>query len=288
MASSKNQNTKLTLFLLLLIFFIYFLAVNISSSVFLSGKDRINVVFYSDTPVFYSFGFQDITYLMPFSADQEIIIPGGYGSYRIGALGKLVSLEGNPGIFKKAFSAATSAFVDLYFYKKGSSIYYGQKTGLSLFPQIKELLTASGNGNFIDRLFLLWYLNIDRKKFSPIDNLGHSFDREEFYKEHKGYFYKKTYRNIKDNVQILYTNSYKTATLIDEIIEGSGIRVVDISQEKNSTNLRCQIITSANKPESKTATDLAKFFGCDVKSGTTEVSDIILILGNLEKTWEVD
>ena len=71
------------------------------------------------------------------------------------------------------------------------------------------------------------------------------------------------------------------------MIEGEGIRVVDLSNQ-STNNTGCLLI--ANKEISTTPTfeRLKEFFKCKVRIGETTVSDIILELGDLEKEWAVN
>ena len=67
------------------------------------------------------------------------------------------------------------------------------------------------------------------------------------------------------------------------MIDGEGIRVVDLSQEKE-VDKNCQVIT---KKLSLISQNIARYFNCKIRIGETTVSDIILKLGNLEKEWAV-
>jgi hypothetical protein len=111
-------------------------------------------------------------------------------------------------------------------------------------------------------------------------------NREETFKQLQGYFYKKSYRKEKSTVQILYTNNYQTALIISQILEGEGIRVIDISKTQKESP-RCSIIQNT-VPFSQTATHIKSFFQCDIKKGNAEISDILFHIGNLEKEWSVE
>ncbi|MBI5127012.1 hypothetical protein HZA76_00975 [Candidatus Roizmanbacteria bacterium] len=272
------------IFLVILgIFIIYFLIKNISGSVFLKNKDRINIVFYSENSSFFSLSKHDVNYLINFPSSIEVLVPGGYGKYKVGAIGKLISLENKYDLFNKVFSGATSSFVDLYFYPGKTEIYYENLNNSSL-PKIDEILLSKSNANFVDRLFLLSKL-VDRNQSNyKIISLDKAlFDQDQFNKDFQGSFYKKSYRKIGSNVQIIYTKSYSTAYFISQIINGEGIRVVDLSQSNENAH-GCQIIT---KKIDLVGQALKDFFGCSIKVGETPVSDIILKLGSLEKDWAV-
>jgi len=282
MESHKKISNLLYIFFLF--FLIYFLYKNISSSVFLKGEDRVNLVFYSQNSSYFSLSEKDVNYFIEFPPETEVLVPGGYGSYKLGGLGKLVSLENKPDLFRKTFSAATSSFVDLYFFPKKTEIYY-HEGDWSYFPKISDIIFSKSNANFIDRLILTIKL-FDKNKlnFKIISKLPKPFDREEFNKNFQGSFYKSSYRDKQVTVQIFYEKSYSTAMLLSQMIEGVGIRVVDVSQMEEKIS-NCQITVKSIDSISRF---LADFFGCHVTTGETSVSDIIIKLGSLEKDWAVN
>lgn len=272
----------------------YYLFKSITSSVFLKGRDKINVVFYGANTRFYSLDRKNINYLLSFSNLVKVIVPGGYGKYKVGAVGKLANLEKKPDIIKKTFSAMTSTLVDLYFYQKKTNIYY-DNSNLKQTPTFIEILLTNSNANLIDKLFLLYifssnnkenFQTIDLGPFESEDN-NSIFDYNSFYKKFQGSFFQKTYRSDDVNVQIVYTKSYKTAQIIGQMIEGEGIRVVDLS-DKGKNLSGCLLVSNNEIRKSKTFLRLEDFFKCKNKIGETTVSDIILELGNLEKEWAVN
>ena len=274
----------------------YYLFKSVTSSVFLKGRDKINVVFYGENIRFYSLDQKNINYLLFFSNSVKVIVPGGYGEYKVGAVGKLVSLEKNPEIIRKTFSAVTATLVDLYFYPKKTTIYHqDSQNNSSETPTINEIFLTNSNANLIDRLFIFYFFTTSQKKdYQTIDlqpfELGDKdaiFDYNGFYKKFQGSFFQKTYRNYDINVQIVYTKSYKTALLLSQMIEGEGIRVVDLSIQNKSIK-GCLLITNKETSTTKTYQRLADFFKCSLRIGKTTVSDIILVLGDLEKEWTIN
>ena len=82
-------------------------------SLFNQDKDRINLVVYGPETAFYSIDrSENRHYVMYFPPDLKMQVPGGYGNYRVGSLGKLAKLDENPEIFKKTFAFSTVASVD--------------------------------------------------------------------------------------------------------------------------------------------------------------------------------
>ncbi len=300
----RRKNKKSVYLYFLLIFFvfyaIFFIFKSIKSSVFFKGKERINIFFYGEKNLFYSLG-KDLNYFFSLPSGIKVLTPGGYGYYRLGGLGKLVFLEKKPEIFKKTSSLVTSSFVDLYFYPPQQNIYYGkEKTSGFVLPTFNQIFFYKTNGNFIDRILLSVFLlrrnsnNFKIISYIPLVKKGNEafFDDEKFFEIYQGLFYKKTYRDLKDNVQIIYTKSYKTAILLSRIIEGEGIRVVDISYKRkfdiNWQNLtKCLVIENKKNPSLITQ-DLKNYFGCQFVQKETDLSDIILVLENLENEWQID
>lgn len=274
----------------------YIFIKNLGESLFFTHRDRINVVIYGKDTSYFSLGIDDnVNYMMPFYNDLRIMIPGGYGYYRVGAIGKLATLEGKPIIFRNAFSSATSTLVDFYFYPKTTDLYYGKKEPEDVVePTTNEILFTHSNANFFDKLFLaLLFSQRREREFKILSNLkiteksGDDLLREdELTKNYLGFFYSKMYRNEKENVQIIYSNSYKTADRIGKTLEGSGIRVSDISYSQTESKT-CKILEDSQQ-FSLTALQISKFFGCRLDHGKTDIYDILFIVGDKEKEWEVD
>lgn len=284
---SKRKKTKFKLSVVFLVFICYVSILiyrNITNSVFLNSKERVNVIFYDETPKFYSLSTVDVNYLIKFPSEIEVLVPGGYGKYRVGALGKLASLENKPEIMKKVFSSTTGTLVDLYFYPKNTEIYYNGSNEKN-FPKFSEILFSGSNANTLDRIFLFFKL-FDRNDsgYKIVSFKKNIFDEDQFRKNIQGNFYKKIFRRLGTNVQIIYSESYSTAMLFSHILEGEGIRVVDLSKGKISNSEGCRVITKKTDSVSET---IREFFGCRSEIGETTVSDIIFELGGLEKEWAV-
>lgn len=282
------------IFVFLIFCLIYYLIKLITSSVFLKGRDKVNVVFYGKETRFYSLDQKNVNYLLPFSNLVRVTVPGGYGKYKVGAIGKLVSLEKKPDIIKRTFSATTSSLVDLYFYEKKTTIYYDNFVSKQT-PTFKEIFFTNSNANLVDRIFLFYFFStknkesfqiIDLKPFE-LESNNNIFDYNSFYKKFQGSFFQKIYRNNDINVQVIYMRSYETAQLIGQMIEGEGIRVVDLSNQDKILK-GCLLITDKNTSSTMTYQHLVDFFKCKTRIGETTTSDIILELGDLEKEWAID
>ncbi|MBI2052032.1 hypothetical protein HYT33_04725 [Candidatus Roizmanbacteria bacterium] len=264
-------------------------------SLFIQGKERINIISYKDTIAFYSLGNADrVSYLVYFAPDQKVFVPGGYRYYRFGALGKLVLLDNKPQILKKAFSSATSTFIDYYFYPNKPEVIYGRDTPSAVeLPGFSDIFFARTNASFIDRIYMYLKFRISKKSdYTTIKEIGKKekgesiFKEDGFAKKYQGFFYQKTYRTEKQTVQIIYTKQYKNALLISRILEGNGIHVVDMSPG-NFDQKSCSVAQDSKK-YSRTARDLSRFFHCPLIRQKTKTSDIIFMLGKIEDEWEAE
>lgn len=267
----------------------------LASSLFFSGKERINIVMYGKETTFISLGIRDnLDYAIPFYPDLQVQVPGGYGYYRIGALGKLVSLEKQPDILRKTFSLTTSTFVDYYFYPESSEIYYGKTaTDRPRAPSLRAMFFNKSNASWLDKLYLYWQM-IGRSSpeftvFKNVQSKNKDGDRifsfKEFTKAYQGYFYQRIYRSEKKNIQIEYVSSWETADILAFLLEGNGVRVADVTQGKGG--IKGCIIKEYSDTFSQTARDVALFFNCQLRRDKTGIYDILFILGSREKEWEI-
>ncbi len=301
--SSKNKQKKNTslrlLFTVLVLCGLYVLVKNLYSSAFFQKKDRVNIVVSTETVAFYSLGLDDgVNYFASFFPDLEVVVPGGYGYYRLGALSKLVDLEKTPDLLKRTLSLMTSNFNDYYFYPSRSkdkiNVHFGRDQKEFSTPSFNLTFFGKSNASFFDRLYIYMKLFSKTKgqfriiSLLPYINVGSRqvFSNQDFFDRYQGNFYKKTYRNEQRTVQILYTKSYKTAKMIGQMVEGEGIRVVDFS-DKSGTSKECEIVEDT-KNFSQTAKALSQFFNCKLLQNKTDPYDIIFKLNRVEKEWEVD
>jgi hypothetical protein len=266
----------------------------LQTSLFFANKDRLNVVFYGKETNYYSLGIGGAgNYVIPFFADLKLQVPGGYGYYRVGALGKLVSLDKKPEILEKTFSLATYSFVDYYFYPQTDEVFYGSEKQDVALPSAKSILFGTSNASWIDKIYLAMQF-ADRKKndFRKISLQSNKnkdgdeiFAADQFEKKYTGYLFQKSYRNEMKSVQILYAKEYENADRVGKMLEGNGIRVGDISPSTTNPH-SCVIVEDISTPSS-TAKMLMDFFHCSWKEGKTDIYDILFELGDKEKEWEI-
>ena len=150
------------------------------------------------------------------------------------------------------------------------------------------------NARFLDRVYI--YLQILQTSPSSFQNLDIGIltkkiqnqthlSAEAFGKEYKGFFYNKTYRTERLSVQIKYTKNYDTAAAMGKILEGNGIRVVDISVS-DSQPKKCNV-TTTTASRTKTVEDIRRVFSCDLITGNADTSDIIFNLVPAETECEL-
>ena len=284
---------KITTIVMLLVFGGYFICRQLAGSLFFRSPDRLNLVVYGQYPVYYSLGLRDnVNYYFRFNPDMKVIVPGGYGSYRTGAVGKLVFLEKKPGLLRKTFSLATRSFVRQYFHNGNDKIYYAEGEPDIIFPGPRIFLTADSNAGWADRLFYVAYFwGKTPQNFVTLTGQSEEvkgeniFLNDQFGQKYGGYFYDNRYRAEKLNVQVIYGNSYATALALSRMMEGSGIRVGDISRRPTSKG-SCRVLESGIS-QSVTAAGLVNFFGCRYNKANTGIADIILELNDTEGEWAV-
>ncbi len=269
--TKRNYVKPKFLILLLIVGYILFATIrSFSTSLFFSTNGRVTILYYSDAPKVISIGrAESVNYELFFDPEKRVIVPGGYGRYKVGALGKLAEIEKKPEILTQAFSSAISARVD---YDMSAST--GWRTHISL----------------IDRVYL-YFLLLNQKKSDFISlNTSYTdpahrqdFSENSFQKKYKGFFYERRLRTEGKNISIVYKN-YASVKTLSRIIEGEGIRVVDVSYKETPGN-DCYIIDTAKNSE--TSKYLARTFNCRIQQGSVNGADIQLVLGEkLEKNWE--
>lgn len=284
-------------FLLLLVIISIFVYLNLKTSLFFTVKERVNVVVYGQQALYYSLGLKDnLHYVIPYYSDLQIQVPGGYGFYRVGALGKLITLEKKPDLYKKAFSAASTSFTDYYFFPKTTQVFYGKaEDQKQSVPNPIVFLFHHTNANWFDRIYLtLFFLGKRTNDFINLSNIqttvregDKALSADEFAKQYQGYFYHRSIRDEGFNIQVQYLHDYTTGVMLGRVLEGNGIRVADISEQSIDINKRC-IIKENKETVSQTALVLKNFFGCSLVKEKTGIYDILFIIGSLEKEWEVD
>lgn len=292
----KNKVLYIVVGVAFLLYLLFILIRSFSQSLFFNSKDRINIIVYGQNVAYYSLAIQESRdYVVYFPPEMKVQVPGGYESYRVGSIGKLIKLDNNPDLYRKTFSLATSSFVNYYFYPDTVDVYYGEGTKENYAKlTLQDFFFMKSNASFLDRVYLAGFvLNKDLSKFRVLRYIETEkirddifFEAEEFTKKSIGLFFQKTYRNEQKNIQIAYNNNYSTAESIGKMLEGNGIRISDITL--NLQPKKHCIVRESSSIHSATAHHIAQFLDCQLITGKTDVYDIILELGDTEKVWEVN
>lgn len=293
--SDNNSRVKFAVSIILIILGIIFMK-HLQSSLFFQKKGRLNLLFYGQNPRIYSVGFDDeVNYYLEYEPDLEVNVPGCYGNYRVGAMGKLSFYEKKQDIIKRTFSSMTSQFIDIYFLSsKSEEVYYGEEKHSSLVqPSFNEIFSSKSNAGLLDKIYIYYtLLQIPSHKYTSIDypvntdkNKKRVLLEKKFSQQYKGTFFNPFLREDKKNIQILYQHSYSTADALGRVIEGEGARVADISESDKETK-KC-VITEDSYTHSLTAKILSSYLNCDLRTGKTDIYDIIVLLGPVEKEWEI-
>lgn len=286
--------------LFLVAYFLYKLIQIASGGLTLMGQDRVSIVFFGSQVRVLSFGVTDgVHYVIELSNEQRVIVPGGYGRYKVGSMQKLAELEEDPGIMQRATSSVLSAYVDRYFAPQKAGIYTqnsarGDFSKLALLRRVFSVSSIT-NATIADRIYI-GYLIIRTNKNSFVElstntakqvNGDAIFSERGYLKKYRGFFFHKTYREESLDTKILY-NNYDSAVDLSRVIEGQGIRIVDLDKAPQSF---ASCIITLDKDISggprATISFFKREFDCSVEDGTSEGADITVILGSeLEEKWE--
>lgn len=302
-SSFSLQKWGLYGFVALFVIYLGFIAVrSFRQSLILDKRDRINIVFYGEEAVLLSFGLaDDVRYIVSFSHADKVSVPGGYGRYPVGSLGKLAELEKDPDLIYRTFASMASAQVDYYVFPKNAGVFEKLDTDTPAFiPNvfIKQLFSHAyiSNLSLLDKLYMTYLISkyrvndfvVLRSIAQENEDGGTNFSEKRFLKKYKGFFYHESLRDEAKEIKIIYSDSYASAVTLGRVIEGQGIRVVDLSEQQDDAPVQAGcLVTYSSFEESKTAVYLEKRFGCRMRKGKTEGADIILNLGQqLSETWK--
>lgn len=297
----KPDSQRNLLYGVALLVFVYLLIVisrGLLQSALLDKRDRINIVFYGQETMLVSFGLEDeVNYIVNFSNVHKVSVPGGYGRYNVGALGKLASIEDDDDLMLRTFASMTSSYVDYYVYPKNPDVFGDEETAnfeYNAQALISQLNSGEfeTNATFVDKLYLSFLLSKKRTSdFIPLRATASEnklkeleYSEKQFQKSYKGFFYHQSLREESKDVQIVY-ESYPGALTLTRVIEGQGIRIVDLSAAEEPIQQRC--LVQYTDDASKTATYLKNRFNCSLEKHTVENADIMLIMGEeLTEEWK--
>ncbi|KXK08849.1 MAG: hypothetical protein UZ21_OP11001000405 [Microgenomates bacterium OLB22] len=295
----------------LLLYILLVVARSIGDRVTFFDHDRVNVLFYGAEPRVLSLGIGDAgNYVLYFDPSTEVYTVGGYGYYRIGSLEKLAQIEKDYDLLRRTLASALSTDIDYYFSPKETVIYDGDTsaTNLDKFSLIRNILSIHErtNAHLLDRIFLAWVVlthkQVDfvelKTSFLEKSSSGNRFQEAEFARYYKGFFYERTLREGRSELKILYNGSFKSATTLSRILEGQGIRVVDIARHDDQKQDQCLLLVDENLVPPKSflsptgklplvAAFIRDELHCAVRVTSLDDADMYLLVGKrLEELWK--
>lgn len=303
MAREKKRVVKLTYLVagVILLYFCLSIGAEFFSSIYFDRPERISVVFYSKRPFLLSFGLADnVDYVVSFDNDHKVLVPGGYGRYAIGSIGKLSQLEKRPELISQAFSSITSSFVDWYFLPNNVAVYDlldedSQDFSKKLFIKTIFDRQTKTNAKFFDKLYLSYLIfNHRRQDFIVVsassiktENNEKIFSETSFSRKVNGFFFQKSLREESAEVKLYYT-SYSAAQNLSRVMQGSGIRVVDLENSTLAGGEECTLVYDQNSTAyKKTARYLKKRLNCNLKPGTVKGATLAIYLNReIETIWQ--
>lgn len=273
----------LLIFLLIVGFYTAFKIFSLVS--YYEKKGRINILFYDSSPVFLSLDLKTgVNYYLVLPLDLKIKVPGGYGEYRIGSVGKLAYLEKEPKILERSFSFFIGSFIDYYFYPSLSSIFY--TADKKIFLRKKEVLIYKSNAGFLKKLYLFFKIfplnssSFVSIKIKPEEVKEDTINFLKFNSRIQGNFYLPQVREENKKIKIFYSKNYKSAENLAFILKGEGFDVLDFASYKGFSKCKIKF-----KVQSFSVEYLNKILGCEVKFDD-RVGDNIIELYLSEKEEE--
>ncbi len=287
---------RIKIFFLLLVFLTgYFVWKFYSLAKYFSQKERLSVLIYDSQPVFLSLDLREgINYYSYLPLDFKIDVPGGYGSYRIGSIGKLAFLEKDPELLKRSFSLLFATPLDYYFYSDLSKIYYNNKEldedrrREKVFFSLKKFFVYKTNASFAEKVFIFSkFLTVPPVSFQPIRVRSEEVEEEKislkkFHRRIQGSFYNRKIREENKRVKIYYNKEFSAAENLAAVFEGMGIDVLGFERKEGREG--CIIST---KKEGTVERIVSRVFGCQLDYDEKLEEDLInFYLGKkLEQKW---
>jgi hypothetical protein len=223
-------------------------------------------------------------YILTYGAGRDVVIPGGLQNYKNGALGKISKLTKDDNLFRKALSQMSLLPLHRAAYLDTNDVYYDSKLISNDIKQVAESIKTKiwnlKNLSLLDK----WYI------YRSLSQLRNS--NTDLYIKNKpdqAALYDRTMRNEKKLVQIVYPESYDTASFISQLLEGIGVRVSDIGSIGNDNIIkRCKVIESSTDKMSETAIFIKNYFSCEYEKGRTGLYEIQFQIGReVIEEWRI-
>lgn len=271
--------------LILLLVLISLALRNIQSSLFSESLSRVNIGYWGEHSYVLSIGRQSKQHtVLLFANSHPVRIPGGLAEYRIGALGKLASLEHDQQLYTKAMGAGSGVFIHRFVHESSQEVYYDDTwIHAQDFQAVrKELMLRTilerGSLSLFDRLYVLFALQESKPSQVSIVRVDTTTPSL--------LLFDKVFRQERKLVQLRYATSDRTAYALSKLLENTGIRVADISPSAKSAGA-CTIIES-HKPSSHTARFLSTYFDCPIEVGDTGLYDVVFGMSpEIERVWRM-
>lgn len=290
----RPDRTRLNVFaVLFLILFIGALYVfrEISTSAFLSPRERITVGIYDQIPYIFSYDKKsNLGTVVYYNPDVQVQVPGGYGWYKVGSVQLLAHIENKTaGLLNRTFANLSGVPVDWVIYRNAKDVISGEMPDfLTYFMQNRELPTlfsknfAQTTQNLIDKILISHVLSSSPERLIVVDARedyvtrdGTRYYTQEKLDSHlKGYLYQKNASENAAKVQIFATKGqYKGALLIARLIEGMGIKVLSVDQVASTAGSAC--VFQFDEPGRQIADVLHTYFPCTQKKGSDSTNVVM-------------
>lgn len=253
-------------------------------------KERLNIVVYSQRFYLYSIDLRtDLDYLIALPLEYKADIPGGYGEYLLGSLGKLAVLEKDLDLIKRATGRIFAVPVDLLFFKDLGRVYQKPPEDNEKILQPREVFLYSSDADLADRIYLfLKLLDAGKRKVKKISVYRFVEDgRLNIQKVNEytdGLFLSSALREENRLVQI-YSSYPSAGENLMDLLEGVGINVFEVSSK--ASDEPCQIVEYSDSA-SKTGIFLQGFLKCryDVESRkSNSIVNINIYLNKKSEEW---
>ena len=299
--NNRNQTIIKLFFGLFILYIVVKLILALNSSYFINPPQRINILFYGPQSQIISFGVKDgINYIVNFNNDIYLNVPGGYGLNKIGALGRLSNIEKKPELIAKTFMVAIGANIDSYLIPKKNQIYDNDSNNRKTIAKLSNInrlilpINYLSDSAWFDRIYLsVLLLRLNQTQLISLNTSAtydvskrKIFNDNGFSRRYTGFFFQPKFRDEAANLRIYY-QTYKIAKNISRILEGEGIRVVDL-ELIDKKQKQCRLLTGQQSISKfpKTINFIANKFGCRIKIEEVGGVDIGIILGSrVEKEW---
>lgn len=279
MRSSKFSYVPL--FVILIFILLMYSIQTVRQSLFFSSRNRVSIAVLAPHVFVASYDKRTaITNVIYFNADAQVTVPGGYGWYNLSSLPLLGKIEHKEfAIARHAFEELVGAPVDAVVIPVGSDIvdestepfieWFFAKRRSFLAPLSSQYKLS--DHNIIDWYFFRTILATRKDKLVFVDGSaglvqtkknGLRYSAEKLDLTVKGFLYW-TYPSVGGSVNIFVSQEqYSAGTRIGRIVEGTGMKVLDVQTVQKAPDT-CMLIGASQHRNALYS--LANYFGCSIK-----------------------